>query len=200
MIHHYYHLYADGDWQVPLKEHIEAIEKITDPIQVRVGIVGSPENMDAAASALPREGWDLCAIANQGWEQVTLNALFRELPEIDGPVLYAHTKGAANPSKVNDAWRRCMTHHNIIGWSRAVRYLDYNDLVGCHWLTPQQYPEAVQIPFFGGNFWWATPEYLRTLPEPSMETRHHAEAWVGTGDPHIAELVQGWPGLHCTSH
>jgi hypothetical protein len=197
VIHHYYHLYADGAFEQPLAEHIEAISKITEPIEVKVGLVGSPINLDRAANALP-DAWKVCALANKGWEQVTLKALHRDAPELNGAVLYAHTKGAANPSKVNDAWRRCMTRNVIERWKANLQM--NADVIGCHWLTPQQHPESVQIPYFGGNFWWASSAYIRTLNEPSMESRYHAEAWLGTGDPRALDLAPGWPGLHCTSH
>lgn len=199
MIEHYYHLYADGDWRPALSEHQEALRGL--PLgRVVVGVVGAPEARREALSVLP-DWWDIVE-ADEGWEQVTLDALFKDLPRIKGPVLYAHSKGAANASDVNTAWRRCMTRSVVWHWPRALRALGRgHDTVGVHWLTPEEHPQAVQIPYYGGNFWWATADHLWRLPPPSHATRYHAEAWLGTVRPHNPlDLMPGWPGLGCAVH
>ena len=76
------------------------------------------------------------------------------------------------------------------------------DAVGCHWLTaeqfsswaPQEFPDGT--PFFGGNFWIARCDYLRTLPEPSTRSRFDAERWIGLGDPRVLDLNPGWPAAN----
>lgn len=204
MIHHFYHIYADGQWQVPLREHAEAISKITEPIKVEVGIVAkSQENRIEAMEATLALDWDVIMTTDCGWEQETLEMIWANALEINGPVLYAHTKGAANNTPVNHAWRGCMTRNTIGRWEDALDRLSEYDLVGSHWLSPERYPQVAEAglgPFFGGNFWWANPVYLRDLGMPSGATRYHAETWVGQNDPKVWDLRPGWPGLGCRSH
>lgn len=205
MIHHFYHVYADGDWRVPLQEHAEAISKIAEPMKVSVGIVGEvQQNRFEVIETVVALDWDVVVTEESGWEQVTLDVLWANSLEIDGPVLYAHTKGSANSTPVNHAWRRCMTRNTIGMWEDVLEALaDPSrdlDLVGSHWLTPERYPERVQTPYFGGNFWWASQHYLRDLPPLKYTNRHEAEAWVGQNHPNAWDLRPGWPGLGCEGH
>lgn len=197
MIRHYYHLYADGRWRIPVDEHIAALLTIDEPIVVTVGLVGAPESRAAAREALrelPVLRW---VEVDSGFEQVTLDVLREDLADgHDDSILYAHTKSASAPTQINLAWRSSMSRRVVRGWRHCLSHLDEVDAVGCHWLTPQQFPTLVTSPFFGGNFWWATARYLRTLPPVSRESRWHAESWVGLGDPVVHDLLPGWPAMH----
>lgn len=195
MIRHVYHVYADGQWREPVAEHLDALRSIDVPMHVTVGVVGTPENraqVRAALNCIDVERWQE---ADQGWEQVTLACLRRDVPGHDDPVLYAHSKGASDPSPINVAWRRSMTRLVVAGWRDCLDWLSSVDAVGCHWLTPEEHPELVTSPFFGGNFWWATASYLRTLPRLEYRTRWDAESWIGLGNPKVHDLLPGWPSL-----
>lgn len=208
MIQHFYHLYADGDWEQPLEEHVRALRTVTVPLNITVGVVGQTAAVGRASEALLRlmpQGYRAVDVSgNTGWEQDTLRLIRQALPSMDptDTVLYAHTKGAANPSGTNTAWRQCMTRKLVRGWRSAQQALRQGaDTVGCHWLTPEKNPKVVEIPYYGGNFWWATPEHLKRLPDPSDETRYHAEAWLGTVVPGVpADFAPGWPGAGCVNH
>lgn len=201
MIRHFYHLYADGLWLPPLLEHLVALRSLP-PMLTTVGVVGSPANRRKAIAWLD-PSWQVEEF-DDGHEQRTLDMLFASLmlDEVDGPVLYAHTKGASDPSRLNVDWRRCMTQKLIACPTRALVLLGKGwDTVGCHWLTPEEYPRQVQIPFYGGNFWWASAAHLRRLPAPSHASRWHAESWLGTVRPSSpADLAPGWPGVPCRTH
>jgi hypothetical protein len=119
-------------------------------------------------------------------------------------VLYAHTKGAAAPGPHQDAWRRSMTCALLSELGRNLEALEADyDAVGSHWLTPEEFPPErryvdgrwTTTPYFGGNFWLASASFLRALPEPPLESRHDAEAWIGRGPrpPRALNLVPGWP-------
>lgn len=200
MIRHFYHLYADGDWRPALLEHLLAMETITDPVDAVVGVVGSKTNRKEAIRCLPDSWW--YEEHEDGYEQRTLELIRQADIKPDDLVLYAHTKGAGNPSLLNTGWRRCMTKNLIRGWRTAVGHIfDGADTVGVHWLTPEQYPKQVQIPYYGGNFWWATGDHILQLPPPSYESRYHAEAWLGTVSPdNPVDLQPGWPGEGCAYH
>lgn len=196
-IRHYYHVYADGQWEDAATEHLEALATIDVPMHVTVGVVGSPANratVDAAFYGVDVAQW---VEADTGWEQVTLAALQSELTSSHNTaVLYAHTKGASDGSQINVEWRRSMTRHVVAGWRDCLQHLASVDAVGCHWLTSQKWPQHVTTPFFGGNFWWATPDYLRTLPPLAYTSRWHAEQWIGLANPTVHDLLPGWPSLN----
>lgn len=200
MIHHYYHIYADGQWRIPLEEHIAAVSTIGEKVVTKVGIVGKLSNVHQVYEVLP-EDWEICSWANEGWEQETLDLIYMDAAEINGPVLYAHTKGAGIPMPYSDDWRRCM--NRIITDSKVCLDLlaTGHDTVGCHLLTPERWPQIGDKPFYGGNFWWATSEHIRRLGPPENDTRFHAEAWLTSVLPNNpANLVPGWPGGDCHKH
>lgn len=194
---HFFHVYAAGEWRDPLAEHLWALNEANYDGPFHVGIVG-PE--DRRAEALDELNCirppDSVIEADEGWEQVTLNAL-REFvrSQHSGAVMYAHTKGAYNACDINTAWRRSMTAHVVMNWQKWATAVGRKyDAVGCHWLTPQRFPTAVTSPFFGGTYWLASVKYLRRLPEVPMGSRYDAEMWIGLKNPRVLDLLPGWPG------
>lgn len=196
----FYHAYADGQWREPLAEHLAALEDAKFDGPFHVGIVGAPERVDEVRQELhwlrPPTTWLWESV---GWEQVTLQAVHGYARHNDGAVLYAHTKGAARSDAFQDAWRRSMTYHLVSKWQNARDALasGHYDAVGSHWLTAEEYPHIevdTSYPMFGGNFWMATCEYLRSLSPVGTGTRHEAESWIGLNGPRVLDLFPGWPG------
>jgi len=206
-LRHYYHVYAAGAWALPVREHIAALGRAGFPGEMIVGLTGPEQDRARAREmiVLRMRGWDLpepagWEQADDGFEQVTLARLRADLHQgtDDAAVLYAHTKGARDNSDWNADWRRSMTRHVVGRWRECVQLLASGyDTAGCHWLTREEHHDppdrVVTVPFYGGNFWWATARYLRTLPEPLTDYRHRAEEWLGTGSPKAYDLLPGWP-------
>jgi hypothetical protein len=173
---HFYHVYAAGHWQEPVQEHIASLEYsgIAQHLtRIYVGYVGSDKQI-AEAEQFIQERIPTTTIARsaEGWEQETMGHIPNYVT--DQPVLYSHTKGASDPSPINKAWRRSMTQECIINWRRCLVELQTHDIVGCHWLM------AADLKwFFGGTYWWANADYIRTLPEIRKENRFQAEHWIG---------------------
>jgi hypothetical protein len=195
---HFYHVFANGAWKQPVAEHVDALLAAGFEGNVHIGLVGTPERRKAARLALRRLPRATVAVeADEGWEQVTLAAVKTYAAERDGAVLYAHTKGAHDNTEFRAAWRRSMCRRVVERWRENLAALDEYDAAGCHWLTPEQFPNSSEfkdgIPFFGGNFWIARCDYLRTLPDPPTETRFQAERWIGMGSPRVFDLLPGWP-------
>lgn len=191
MIHHFYHIYADGEWQEPLREHMDAVTKHgLDSVLngFHVGVVGSGDNRLAALAALDKYEvpYSIAAEAEQGWEQVTMNRIWSFVQGRNGLVLYGHTKGAANPTPINHAWRKSMIFYNVVNWETATGHLfDQSiDTVGTHWCNNA---------FWGGTYWWARASYLARLQPPLSESRFQAEEWIGSGQPRIVDMNPGWP-------
>ena len=197
-ITHFYHIYADGLWKDPVREHIIALRQsklIYSIDKFFVGIVGSQDNIKSVKKFLNTCGvdYDIVAEEESGWEQVTMNKLREFAHQNDGWIFYAHTKGSSDPSPINIAWRKSMTYYNIIRWEEATSYLDRFDTVGTHWVTGPQDGKV----FWGGTFWWATTDYLKTLPEIGMENRHRTEDWIGiTKKVKPFDMNPGWPAFN----
>lgn len=183
-IHHFYHLYADGNWQMCVPDHIRALVHYglySNLASLNIGFVGTPANITMAQEYLTLHGlaFNVAATAPSGWEQVTLDPLYDKAKEDpDSYFVYAHTKGAANFATINNTWRLGMTRVNIVEWERAVQALkDGATTAGCHYypINPDN-----PNPFWGGNFWWATGEHINKLQRCGRNHRHEAEAWVGS--------------------
>ena len=197
-ITHFYHIYADGQWKDPVKEHIIALRQsqlMYNLDNFFIGFVGQKKNIESVKKFLRTCGVDYSVVAEEelGWEQVTMNKLRDFVHQNDGWIFYAHSKGAYDPSPINIAWRKSMTYYNIINWEKAVSYLDDYDTVGTHWVTAPQDGKT----FWGGTFWWATTDYLKTLPPIGTENRWRAEDWIGiTKTAKVYDMNPGWPGFH----
>jgi hypothetical protein len=140
-------------------------------------------------------------LPGQGFEAPTLQLLAEEVRPED-KVLYCHTKGAYARHPANEQWRQTMDSRLIGPWRSRIRELDDYDLVGLHWLTPEEFGyRGVRSPFFGGNFWWARGDYLMTLPKViDTEDRFAAEGWIGLGSPRVKDLSPGWPAYRYPSN
>lgn len=195
---HFYHLFAAGSWTEPVLEHVDALHASGFTGPVYLGLVGAKFWRGAARDAFDPLDARVAAEADSGFEQVTLKAVREYALEHDGAICYAHTKGAADVTEFRKAWRRSMTRIVINDWRSNLQHLERFQAVGCHWLTRDGFPGFEQefpdgTPFFGGNFWMARCDYLRTLPEPSSRNRFDAERWIGLGDPCVLDLNPGWP-------
>lgn len=189
---HFYHVFADGDWKTPAREHFDALEAsglMGELDGIFLSVVGSRENRVKVARALPGV---IVAEADEGWEQVTLQKLHQFCQNDDGAVFYAHTKGAWAQSELARQWRVSMTHDTVTRWRECVDALQRVQAAGPYWLTSHEPEHAEHRYFFAGNFWWARADYLRTLPKPLTATRYQAEGWVGLGDPTVCNMREGY--------
>lgn len=188
MIHHFYHIYADGQWQNPVAEHIRALKMgLIDSLNTfSIGIVGSANNRNDVKKFLNDNsvGYTLVAESETGWEQVTQIPMWEFSRNNDGVILYAHTKGSSNPSDVNIRWRRSMIYWNVIRWQDAIEKLKEHGAYGCHWIQPliTGMPEHKQGNFmFAGTFFWTHCHLMRTWNRPALTHRHEAEGFIGYG-------------------
>lgn len=188
MIHHFYHIYADGNCEAAIREHIRALKEggLDDNLDTfNIGIVGSEVKRKEVLHCL--RTLDICfrvvAESNTGWEQVTQTPMWDFAQTNSGTILYAHTKGASDPSEVNIRWRRSMTYWNVLRWQLCQDKLKDHGAVGCHWLQPLiSMPEHTKGNWmFAGTFFWTHCEVMRTWQKPALTHRHEAEGFVGYG-------------------
>ena len=201
-IYHFYHIYADGSWMLPVSQQIKALKvsKLIDHIdKLKIGIVGNDKNFNFVKDYLDNENINYEIVDHQhgGWEQVTLNKLYRFAQDNDGIVFYGHTKGASRGGHPQDEWRETMIYHNTIRWKECVEALNTYDTAGCFWMSPlpQMTEHVGHKYFYAGTYWWANLEYIKTLPPPGMDHRHRAEGWIGLNhNIKPFSFYPGWPG------
>jgi hypothetical protein len=131
-IDHYYHIYCGVDgWQEIVADHFQAlgISGLLSHCMIGVGIVGPEDQRKAVKQMLKSYSVIVVAEADYGWEQVTLKSIWQNVKRTEHEYLifYAHTKGVANKSKVNDEWRRAMTRRCVDDWRQCVRLLELSD-------------------------------------------------------------------------
>jgi hypothetical protein len=100
----------------------------------------------------------------------------------DRPILYCHTKGASSPQDaVKRYWRQAMADRVVRQWRSRVDELRTHHASGwCWWPSGDQH--------FSGNFWVASPVWLRLLPDfgnyhwsRHNGSRFSCEMWIGAG-------------------
>lgn len=167
--------------------------------QLTVGINGTPVESERFASTyLPNRA----RIIWHGLQSRSENLTIIEIEKFvkDNPgwcVLYFHCKGATH-TLISDygmfagRWRRCMLRNLVTNWQQCVKDLHQGyDAVGCHWMTGMGVDKSQH--YFAGNFFWATSDFLATVPSmflrdrikmsgiDSYESRYEAEVWIGNG-------------------
>lgn len=192
----YFHIYADGHWALPVHQYFQALKesKLSDAAIVNIGLIGSKENREHVLNYIDSKfqvQYKVVVEKPTGWEQETLRILHADsktLPPFRA--FYAHTKGSAFPTPINNSWREDMIFHNIGKWRKASSLLDQYDIVGIYWME--------YLKFFAGNYFWTNSTFLADLPECGMENRHLAESWVRSGQatPKIYDLFPGFPSVH----
>jgi len=199
--YHWYHVYADGQWQEIVDEHIFALRKygLYDALTTMfVGFVGSPENIAKAKQHITDSGIDFvtCAEAPYGWEQVTQTHMWEFSKDNDGYCVYTHTKGASTGNdSFATSWRRGMEWYTVCKWSSARALLNCGIRVaGPHWILinhtgsehhhfhHQYSPSGI----FGGTFWWTTLQEIRNGNAPELDTRFCAEHWISQRNPPLS--------------
>jgi len=113
---------------------------------------------------------------------------------------YLHLKGVFSERQYPNVgnWRKYMQYFVVERHQECIAALRTHDVCGVNW---QRHP----WPHFSGNFWWATAEYIRTLPRISdvaQSYRWNAERWIGMGreisvmclhQSHINHYLQSYP-------
>lgn len=169
--------------------------------EIHIGVNGGEGDALLASSIAPDKSVMHTYGHDARSEIPTMNLIRSWLPSHpDWYVLYHHIKGVTHPGHdAYNAWRSRMENGCVVNWRQCIADLDRGcDAVGCHWLTPEQFPGTITSPFFGGTFWWATAGYLMQLPPlpPSnWQNRFEAEMWIGRRRPYprIADYHPGFP-------
>jgi GR25 family glycosyltransferase involved in LPS biosynthesis/glycosyltransferase involved in cell wall biosynthesis len=99
---------------------------------------------------------------------------------------YMHAKGVSRErfqnANITD-WRRLMEHFVVERWQDCLAALDAHDACGINW-------RSQPAPHFSGNFWWARPRYLASLPLHIGPMRFDPERWLATNQPYVSCLYE----------
>ena len=199
-IHHWYHVFADGNWQHLVTEHVYALKHfglyaLLD--NVFFGIVGAPHNVELVEAHLKSLdiNFTICATADTGYEQVTQKHMWEFSLDNDGLCSYGHTKSASKPlqsGSFDDNWRKGMEWYNFCQWDEPVTaLLNGSRVAGCHWMSinhsgsEHHHNHPNQFGFFPGTFWWSWLDEIRKMGAPGEHNRYCAEHWIGQADPQL---------------
>ncbi len=180
--------------------------------EIYCGINGAEESEPFAETILPEKAVKVYHGLKCKNEIRTIVEMQRRMAGRKGwRILYWHQKGSFHDPKEKTIvnWRDCMTYHLVKNWLLCINSLNSGfDSCGCHWMTGQV---DGTMSLWGGNFWWATSDFINTLPPiennpriqhmgglDSVQSRYEAEVWIGTGPrlPKVRDFHQSHP-FHC---
>lgn len=163
-----------------------------------VGINGGNESVLLCRILFPQKAKIIAHGLQSKSENLTIVELEKWLPSHpDWLVLYFHSKGATHTAdstygnNVSFPWRRAMMDDLVVNWRRCVADLEAGSEVACSHFLRHMADGTQNIA--AGNFFWATSNFLVTLPSiylrdrikqsgiDSLESRYEAEVWIGNG-------------------
>jgi hypothetical protein len=190
-LHHFYHIFASGMWEVPTKEHIQELKTsglLENLSSIHFGLVGKKEDRDTVKQYLASEleSFNVCVEVDEGFEQETQDKILEFCQENDGYIYYAHSKNAMNLNALHVKWRRSMTYYTLVNWRESVDLLNQGFCAsGSHYLIPNNgslLPLAGEVKnlrgAYGGTFWWTKAKYLKNFNPPHRVNRYGAEEWI----------------------
>ena len=117
----------------------------------------------------------------------TLNRLRNECKELDTntSILYIHTKGATKPTIEREQWREYMERELIDNYKFHLDILSKGFSSSGVLMGIPYWSSSI----YGGNFWWTTAGYIKSLPEDlgwgnwnpnTNRTDYNAVGWAET--------------------
>lgn len=176
-------------------QEVEKSGLLDSASHIVVGVNGGEESKDLARLFIPEKANVVFHGLESKAENLTMVEIEKWAPSHPGwNVLYFHAKGCTHDPdgdyiKFVNRWRNCMMNRCVTQWRNATSELESGyEAVGCHWIHPNPTQN-----YFAGNFWWATSDFLATLPSfyslervklsgiATQESRYESEVWIGNG-------------------
>ena len=171
----YIHVCQKGEWERSfdlLMESVRSSGLYEEVYEIRIGVVNTKGVL------IPNERFNDAKIKiiyvgkEKEYERPTLLHMKQSSFKEDVFYFYLHTKGISHFNTKFEKpvihWIRDMLYWNIELWRKAVIILKKYDTYGCNYGGIH----------YSGNFWWATSNHIKTLPNriPSYYTA--PEDWV----------------------
>ena len=174
----YYHIWSPSGsdlWKLMVDEQLKRIYRsnLTEKASIYCAING-PQAHRIADYVHIYDWLNILDVSlDEGeYEGFTLKKLYEEChfnPDLKA-VAYIHTKGISHMCGARDhysdrkfravnSWRHLMEWAVLDRWSECVKKLDKYDVSGVNYCTDPW-------PHMSGNFWWAKPNYVKTLIHP----------------------------------
>lgn len=102
-------------------------------------------------------------------------------------VIYIHNKGVCSSSPQVKVWREILNKEIIANWYQRSQDMEGFDLLGVRDATVR-YDER-GLTHTSGNFFWATTDYVATLPEPRYSDRYEYERWITSNEPNVNYVI-----------
>jgi hypothetical protein len=203
----YYHIWSPPGtdlWKLMVDEQLKRLMKsgILKYANVKCGISG-PQAFEIVNFVSLYDWVEIIEVIldESQYEGLTLKYLYNECLENDNlkGVMYFHTKGISHLCNTREvyshrrfrainSWRHFMEWGTIDRWKEATELLTTYDVSGVNYcLDPW--------PHMSGNFWWASPKYIKTLINPvngvypddhrdfGPKPRMVYEKWIGLNNP-----------------
>jgi hypothetical protein len=147
---------------------------------IRLSVVG---NNTVVLGSLPREPKVHIVVSAAAGDECLATGSMRDAAVLhdisDATVLYMHTRGVTHPASLssNEDWTALLETYNIRHWRTAVALLQANQglaTCGVELWQSGLFPNGWH---YSGNFWWATADHIRTLPDPEVWVAGHRPDW-----------------------
>lgn len=198
--HVVWHVACMGNWRAVVTEQL-ALLKSVELRNVNVSYVGNLGELPWLLEEAQYHGVTLNVVSQNpdlGAAEVPAILYVEKLARegTDRPILYFHTKGVSRPDdRKRWTWRRALQEFTIKRWKENLKVLleENLDAVGFNWVE-------LGLPYhFSGNFWLASPDWIRKLPDfkpystiriMPTNPRFNCESWIGSA-PGIKKLSVG---------
>lgn len=159
----FYHLACMGNWKEVFTEQFILL-KDYNFLWIDCTVLGTAEDLQFVYSFFEEIQINATVIFISPelalFEKPAFIAMQEYANQYDGYVLYLHSKGVSNPADTTKAkWRRLMMHELVVNWQNCISQLPQYDAIGVNWR------EMPPVSHFCGNFWYASTQYLRKLPD-----------------------------------
>ena len=185
-----YHVAAMGDWQTVVREQLVTLFDAgfgAGRDYVRVTFLGGPFDLVWFMNAAEQAGVAVVIVNTDSntdhYETLAMLHIeyMARVEKVTRPILYLHTKGVSAPGNDHKRrWRVLMEEFVVVRWRDAVARLIAGgyDTAGVGWMEHGEQ-------HYSGNFWIATPEHIRQLPDfvgyhhAKHLVRYSCEMWIG---------------------
>jgi hypothetical protein len=165
--------------------------------ELYVGVNGGAESCENVHRYIPTKARVVYHGLNSRAENLTLVMIENWVKTHPGwNVLYFHAKSATHSPATDygrfaNGWRDGMMADLVTNWKQCVADLEQHEVCCSHFMRGMGWDKSQHIA--AGNFWWATSDFLATLPSiflrerikkdgiAALSSRYEAEVWLGNG-------------------